>query len=282
MQRHIRWSPAGLAALVLLTQTVTVARAVTVAPHAVFMDHRTRSGVFYVQNPGLEPIEVQVDLEFGYPTSDDQGAVRVTLFEHPDASQPSAAQWIRALPRRLVVPPGQRQAVRLLAQPPAGLPDGEYWSRIIVTSKDQTPVRETSQSDVRVGLELVTRTIISLNYRKGETATGVKVKNFSLEPGDDDVTVQVDLERTGNAAFLGRMELRVVDAQGAVLDTWDRSIAVYYDLRRRIVLAQDALPPGTYRVLMRLSTDRLDIDAADLRPIQPLEATAFVSIGFGR
>ena len=49
------------------------AQAVLVAPHALFIDHQKRSGVFYVQLPDVvqDPVaEPQGWLEFGRPTAD--------------------------------------------------------------------------------------------------------------------------------------------------------------------------------------------------------------------
>ena len=109
--------------------------------------------------------------------------MKVFLEPDPPAGEPSCADWVRALPRRVILQPGQRQTVRLLAQPPAGLPDGEYWSRVVISSKslprDGDTVEVEGHEGVRVGLTLSTRTIISLNYRKGPVSTGLDVESLS-------------------------------------------------------------------------------------------------------
>jgi len=239
------------------------AMAALVAPHAIFIDHQTRSGVFYVHNPSHEPVEVTVDLVFGYPASDESGVVRVVYFPEPDPEAPSAAGFVRALPRRMIVPPGKRQAVRLLARPPAGLPDGEYWSRIMVTSQAQSisTTAVDGSGNVRVGLRTATRTVTSLNYRKGELATDVAVRSFTAELHEHGVIVDVDLERRGTAAFLGRMEIQLIDAQGVEAYSFDRSVAVYYELFRRLEIPTVDLPAGEYELRLRLSTERLDLAA---------------------
>ena len=83
---------------------------------------------------------------------------------------PSAAGWIEAFPRRMTIPPLQRQTIRLLARPPQGLADGEYWSRLIISAKGgSVPVTGIdSTSNINVGLTLEVRTIIPLIYRKGK------------------------------------------------------------------------------------------------------------------
>lgn len=42
-----------------------ISSAVLVAPHAVFIDHRTRTGQITLANSGTEAEEVQVELKFG-------------------------------------------------------------------------------------------------------------------------------------------------------------------------------------------------------------------------
>lgn len=236
---------------------VLPASAAIVAPHALFLTHESRTAVFYVHNPGHKPLEVDVELQFGYPMSDADGVVRVALFPDPGPDEPSAAEWIKALPRRMVVPPGKRQAVRLLARPTAALPDGEYWSRILVTSREQQDVQEVAGSPgVQVGLTLATRTITSLMYRKGELATDVYLRDLKVENG----VVSVDMERLGNAAYLGRLEVTLHDAEGSELWRFDRSVAVYYELLRKIQLPLADLPAGDYEIRARLSNDRKDLD----------------------
>jgi hypothetical protein len=259
---------------------VLAAQAAMVAPHAVFMDHRTRSGVFYIHNPGTEPIEAEIELRYGYPVSDENGRVRVALVENPGAAAPSAAAWIRALPRRVVVPAGQRQAIRLLARPPAGLPDGEYWSRIIVTASEQAPATAVDGAgQIQVGLRMATRTIISLSYRKGAVHTGVQLRGFDAIHLGDSLLVGVKMTRDGNAAYLGRLQLDLIDGDGNAVYRWDHSVAVYFDLYRQIVLPFGDLPPGPYLLHLRLSTDRQDIAASDVLPVDPIERALTMTAG---
>ena len=58
------------------------AQGVVVAPHAVYMDHRTRSGSITLYNPNAEPAEVTISSFFGYPVTDSAGAF---LLVQPDS-----------------------------------------------------------------------------------------------------------------------------------------------------------------------------------------------------
>jgi hypothetical protein len=243
------------------------------------MDDHSRSTVFYVQNSGDVPTEVAVALSFGYPASDSLGGIHMELIESPGPDHPSAADWVRALPRRIMIQPGERQAVRLLAQPPADLPPGEYWSRIIVTSQTTPPPRPVAESgQIQVGLTLQTRTIISLSYRKAQVSTGISLRGFGARIDGEELIAELDLARTGNAAYLGDVRLVLTDDAGTVVQRFERVIAVYYELYRVLSFPVGSLPPGVYRLHLNLSTVRNDIPQENILPAEPVEADVEVTV----
>ncbi|GBD32481.1 MAG: hypothetical protein KatS3mg081_1647 [Gemmatimonadales bacterium] len=256
-----------------------VVGAVLVAPHAVFIDHRTRSGQIVLVNNGSEPEEVSIELVFGYPATDSSGNIGIRFIEDPGPEYPSAAGWIRAFPQRLRVLPGQRQVVRLLATPPPELPDGEYWSRLIVTSRGgEVPVATPENAAVRAGVSLITRTVISVTYRKGPLRTGVVLEDFRPSVSGDSLIAWVALRREGNAAYLGSVVFRLLDSGGSERARWETPVAVYYDLNRRFAFPLEGLPAGSYRLALRVSTDREDIPREHVLPAAPIERSAAVEI----
>jgi hypothetical protein len=277
--RRLRHLPLtlALAGAVLAVSPVLLA-AILVAPHAVFMDHRSRTGQVFLVNTGDAPEEVTIDLKYGYPATDSTGTVFIRLIEQPDSTEPSAAAWIRAYPRRAVLAPGQRQVVRLLATPPAGLPDGEYWSRIIATSRGSKVAVVGGDSAISAGLSLELRTIISLSYRKGAVHTGVAVTDLRAIRQGDSLVVWFGAERQGNAAFLGTLTYQLVDATGKVRGEWETPVAIYYPLSRRYVFALDSVPAGPYTVRMNLTTARNDLDQKHILPAQPVTRSVDVEV----
>jgi len=252
--------------------------AILVAPHAVFMDHRSRTGQVFLVNTGDSPEEVSIELKYGYPATDSTGTVFIRLIDQPDSTEPSAAAWIKAYPRRAVLAPGQRQVVRLLATPPAGLPDGEYWSRIIATSRGSKVAVVGGDSTVSAGLSLELRTIISLSYRKGAVHTGVTVTDLRAAREGDSLVVWFGAERQGNAAFLGTLTYRLVDAAGKVREEWESPVAVYHPLSRRYVFPVDSVPAGRYTLRMSLTTARSDLDQRNILPAEPVSRSVDVVV----
>ena len=111
MPRTFRCTLALVAALSL--PAPAVAQGVLVAPHAVVIDHRTRSGSINLYNPGDTPAEVTLSTFFGYPVTDSAGDFELRTVERPDSAMPSAAGWIDAFPKRMLLGPKERQTVRL-------------------------------------------------------------------------------------------------------------------------------------------------------------------------
>jgi len=267
MTHPSRW----LTTLLALSPSAVLAQGVVVAPHAVFIDHATRSGSLTLYNPGEEAVEVSVSFGFGYPTTDSAGAVTFELLDEAPAGQPGATAWLQAFPRRVTVGQQERQTIRILATPPADLPDGEYWARIIVGAKGgKVPVAGVPDSaGISVGLTLEVRTVISVVYRKGALTTGLTLAPISAAYAADTVAVRVPMTRTGTAAYLGTVRASVVDAEGAVKGQEQPAVAVYHDFAPRMDVPVGTLAPGRYMVRVTVSTDRSDLPPKSALPAPP-------------
>lgn len=260
---------AALAVVAVLALPVSL-KAVLVAPHAVFMTHRTRTGQLQLHNTGTRPEEVTIELKYGYPAADSTGRVQVQLADSAAASEPSAAGWIRAFPRRLVLGPGERQVVRLLATPPADLADGEYWSRIVVTSRAAPARAQTADSGVTTGIDIELRTVLSLIYRKGEISTAIALDSIAAAADGDSLVAMARLERGGNGAWIGNAVFTLADSAGEPVAEWTQAVAVYRSDTRRFVFPLDSITPGAYRLRIELNTRRDDVDRRHILQAPPV------------
>ena len=261
----------GLALLLTCAGASVSAQGVMVAPHAVFIDHTQRSGSVLLYNPGTQPVEVSISTIYGYPTTDSSGAIKLdTLMAD---SSTSALPWIQAFPRRLTVGPRERQTIRLLARPPVGLADGEYWLRLVIAAQaGRVPITGVADTTaIQIGLTLEVRTIIGVNYRKGPVSTGVALSNLRAEVVGDSLITRARIERRGNAAFIGTIRETLVDSTGAVhrqmsgdsiVPSYQSPVGVYFTMQPRIasVVAKPGLPPGRYWLRYEIVTDRDDLD----------------------
>jgi hypothetical protein len=244
------------------------AQGVMVAPHAVYIDHRVRSGSVLLYNPGTEPVEVTISTLFGYPTTDSTGAIVLRTVDAPDSTLPSALAWIQAFPRRLTVAPLERQTVRLLARPPAGLADGEYWVRLMIAAKaGQIPIAGVSDTTaIQVGLTLEVRTVIGIAYRKGPVTTRVALSNVRAQLLGDTLVTWSRLVRSGNAAFVGTVRGTVVDSTGATRASFASPLGVYFTMEPRIASVIGKLPRGRYWLRYEVVAEREDLDPSVVLP----------------
>jgi hypothetical protein len=167
----------------------------------------------------------------------------------------------------------------VLATPPDGLPDGEYWSRLIVTSRAAQPaVSVTGDSSVQAGITFELRTITSVTYRKGALTTGVRLDDFRASATPDTLAAWVHLAREGAAAYLGSVALELRDPEGRTLQRWDTPIAIYHAQQRRFALPLDSVVPGAYQLRLLVSTARQDIGAEHVLPAEPIERVIPVEV----
>jgi P pilus assembly chaperone PapD len=256
----------------LLLPRLLPAQGVLVAPHYLVMDHRSRSGLVTIYNPGNEPIEVSIGTLFGYPITDSTGQFTLYTPEQPDSSLPSATGWVEAYPRRLSLGPRERQTVRLLGRPPASLNDGEYWTRLVVTAKGGTlPVSGVSDTaSIRVGLTLEVRTILPVFYRKGTLETGASISQVRTAVAGDSLEIRARLKRQGTAAFLGTLRGSLVDSTGKEVSNFSTPLAVYFDVEPRFTMPLANPKPGRYQLRLELATDRADLEQAILLQSRPI------------
>ena len=272
---------AGLTGLLLsLLPRLLPAQGVVIAPHVLYLDHRTRSGALTLYNPGTEPVEIALSTFFGYPVTDSAGQFALRTVESPDASLPSAAGWINAYPRRMSLAAGERQTVRLLARPPQGLKDGEYWARLVVEAKGGTlPVTGLdSTSGITVGLNLEVRTILPMLYRKGDVHTGVALSDLRASVVADSLEVWARFVRQGNAAFIGTVTGALVDSTGKVLASFKAPHAVYVEMTPRFTMPLRGVPPGRHRLLVELTSEREDVPSEALLAIAPIRDSLEVRV----
>ena len=242
-----------------------VLKAIFLAPQAVFIDDRNRAAQVTIGNNGDTPEEATIELKFGFPDVDSAGTPYVRFVDDPGPEFHSNADWIRAFPQRVRLEPRSQQVVRLLARPPDSLPDGEYYSRLIITGRGATLRVGSTDSAVRAGLQLEIKLVGSVTYRKGRLTTGIQIRGLTAEAEGDSLSVWVHMSREGNAAYLGTAEIEVLNGAGRILRRSTMTVAVHYPVRRRFSMPLDSLAPGDYNVRLRLHTRREDLQGNALQ-----------------
>ena len=270
----------GFLVFTLIFTASNLAAGVLVAPTVVFLSNDSRTGRMTLQNLGDTPQEVTVFLSFGLPTADSLGDVRVRLQDSAITDPKACLDWVKAFPRRLIMPANGTQVVRFVANPPRDLADGEYWARIVIKSQDATPnlPKPTGEGEITTQLNMVMQTAVMLKYRHGEVYCQLEFNGASATFQDQMVEVMLDATNVGNASYLGVLSCRLIDAEGREVATKSTQLAVYRDLRRRIVIP---IPEGNFvrpfEVNLNItSKGRTDIAAEDMLYGNDIEFSAIV------
>jgi hypothetical protein len=280
MRRHL--PPAARTAVLTAVAVVllpAIIEAIYVSPTAVFMDERSGSAQVAIGNSGDSPEEATVELRFGFPDADSAGTPYIRFIDDPGSEFPSAADWIHAFPQRVRLEPRSQQVVRLLARPPENLPDGEYWTRMIITGRGATLRPTGADSGVHAGVDLVIRLVTSVTYRKGKVSTGILVRDVIADVEGDSLTVWAHLDRTGNAAYLGTADVELANARGATVRHWSSALSVYTPMRRRFSFKVDSLEAGDYKVRLRIRAERPDLPADRVLPAPTVTDSVAVRVG---
>lgn len=255
------------------------AAAVNVSPAMLYIDARTREGVVTLYNSGRLAEEIELGFQWGSHLSDADGVVRLVLTDSAPAGAPSAIPWLRAYPRRLVLAPGESQVVRVIVRPPTGVTPGEYWARLVVTAVPQTPAIEQTRGEAMMRLRIGTRIVGGVHYRVGRPSTSISVQRASAARDGNKVNLTLDFARGGNAAFIGRMRARLLDASGhTVGEEYVEPITLYQGLRWRfsIPVAEAA---RVVAVEYTLDTQREDLPQGTVLRADPVQGR--VELGAG-
>lgn len=238
------WRLAMLAALVVLSVLRAYA-SVKVYPTEIFVVPPNHSAPVTVSNQTDSTVEVWVSFTYGYPVSFDTGKVVMYLTDSAAAGEPSAITWLRAIPQRFTLRAQESQVVRLFGVPPPGTMTGEYWARVIVSSKPKNrPVVVTRGT--RVNMELVTQTSLPFHFRTGAVTSGISVKESQAVIDDGFMRLHLKLQRMGNASFWGRVSTRLLNSSGKLVQSREYKLVVYKELDYTVLDTLPSVYAGPY------------------------------------
>ena len=227
-----------LSTVLVLFPLFDVIAGVLVAPPVVFISEKGRTGRLTVQNPTDAPKEISISFSFGIPESDSLGNIRIDLQDTAVTDPRSSLGWIKAFPRKLVIPANGSQVVRFVANPPKDLVDGEYWSRVVVQSQEGATSMPTpgAEDKITTKLNMIMRTAVMLKYRTGDLVAAIDVNRTDVQVVDSTVEVLIDMTNKGNCSYIGMLATRLVDADGSEISKSEIQLAVYRDLTRKMKL----------------------------------------------
>ena len=245
---------------------------VGIAPAAVFINGRG-VGSTTIMNTGTVAMEVGISFQFGYPDELPDGRLMMVYDDSVRKMKYALDGMIRAYPKSFTIPPGGKQVVRMQVRPTGATEAGVYFTRVKVSSQPQ--VAEIGENDPSEGLatQITMRfeQVVAAFYKSGSVNTGIEVTKLRSTFFENQFQLEYEFNRTGNAPFLGSMVTEVLKANDEVVLRYSRPVALYFDGCRKLgfQLGDKKMESGTYSVRLSFTTERSDIDPAEIVAAHP-------------
>ena len=271
---------------VVLGHGQALAQGVSVAPSRILLDGRTRAATIFLSNRGNEAETYRISLAY-YLMEEDGTLVRAD--STANGAGDFAGHVLRYSPRRVVIPAGGSQTVRLLVRRPRDrqVEDQEFRAHLSVCSVPTVPhLKEVEQKlpeiegDDKFLAQPVAsvETLVPIIVRLGRPEATLDLAGAALVTDETSgrPAVRVSLERTGTRSLYGDLAVTHVDPAGNETELYyGRGIAVYAPNPRRIfTIAPDQpdldLRGGSILVEYRETRDGGGdlADALEIRPGQ--------------
>jgi hypothetical protein len=267
-----------LIGLLLLT-AVNCPAQVSIAPTALFFNNQKRFSSLTISNGGQQAQEISISMNFGYPAT--KNGQLVIAHDSMMAGNKSMAKWIKAFPKSFRLQPQQRQVVRFVVRPPQQLKTGGYWARVKIRSNPVSPPIDSVQAGkVGAQINLIINQVIAAHFRTKHAETGIKVSSVDFTQADSTHTgkIMLSMKRTGNAPFMGMINLRLADENGKTVYQTKTTNSVYSSITRTFRVNLSDIQPGDFTISGTINTDRGDISADNLLQIEPVSFKKQITI----
>lgn len=218
---------------------------INIYPRRIVMDQRQRVASVGLYNK--MPFEGEYEISVTNMIMTDRGQIIPfsNLPDNVDASQvKTASDMLRWSPRRVLLLGSEAQTVRIMARPPADLPDGEYRAHFTVVSvpsdiNDGFSIDDAiggeNQAAGNVGVTIRPRFGISIPVivRVGSTTLEVGLADFSISRGDGGPQVSLTISRSGTRSAYGDLIITAPGQEAPLVVA--RGIGVYPEIDARKV-----------------------------------------------
>lgn len=173
------------------------------------------------------------------------------LENYPDIQW--ADDYLSYAPRRITVPAGGSQQVRLFAKVPRGAADGEYRSHMWITTEAKPKEFKEKNSDKGKegsSVRLVMQPGVSLPViiRKGPLESQVEISNASLAKGEgkeaNTLVVNFDVKREGSQSVYGGFDITCLAGDEDFVAKKVRGYSLYRETKQRSFKFALEIPEG--------------------------------------
>jgi len=235
---------------------------INIYPRRIVMDRRQRVASVGLYNRMQDEGEYEISVVDMVMTDSGKIIPFSNLPENADTSRVrTASDMLRWSPRRVILPGSEAQTVRIMARPPADLPDGEYRAHFTVVSvpgdvddgfsiDDALTTGDKGAGNVGVTIRPRFGISIPVILRIGETTLEVGLQDFAFSRAAGGGQVALTITRKGTRSAYGDLIITAPGEDEPLVMA--RGIGVYPEIaERKLQLAVNPafdlakLKPGT-------------------------------------
>lgn len=238
-----RWTGILCSLLIVLCAASAMAQAVAVVPSRIVLDGRARSATAFISNRSDQAETYRVSLSY-WRMAETGALVRADSLA--DSTPDFAGRVLRYSPRRMVIPAGGSQTLRILVRRPPDLQDRdmELRAHLAVRSVPTVPRLQEVSGELQTDREdvIVARTwasvetLVPVIVRLGRPQAEIALEKASITEATADAgqALEFVIDRRGDRSVYGDLVVDHVGADGERVNLHTaRGVAIYANLDRR-------------------------------------------------
>lgn len=239
-----RYRGMAMAALLMLFLSVTgllwitEAQALRISMKRVVFEGPKRSDIITIMNNTANEQTYRLGWRH-YRMDEEKSLVQVKDADMNSVPIKWADDMIRFAPRRVTVPPGGSQQIRLLLRRPRDLAAGEYRSHLWVITETEAEKFEADQSQKsgKQSFRLTMQPALTLPIfvRSGDLKATASITDAHLTKTSDGGAVKFVLHRDGDRSLYGDLKVTCTGGKQEYVAHQIRGIAVYPEVNKRIL-----------------------------------------------
>ncbi|MFV8342642.1 molecular chaperone [Flavobacterium sp. XS2P39] len=181
----------------------------------VFDGIQNRSQNINLSNVGKDTATYK--LSYNQIKMDEDG--KFISIEEPEPDQRFASSYLRFYPRMITLAPNESQTVKIQLIKTNELQQGEYRSHLYFRAVPKNKVLEKEYPIQKPeGLSISITPVFGISIANiitiGESTTVVTLSNLAVQQSDEEITLSLDFNRSGNMSCYGDIQVNHISATG--------------------------------------------------------------------
>jgi hypothetical protein len=252
---------------------------VGIYPQAVFLDMQNRASNIKVINTSDQSKEIIIDIKFGYPEYDSLGEYKLIYGDTLPEAKWSAVPFVKVFPKKLLLKGKEEQVVKFMLGNMNNNPDGTYFGRVFVLSKNPPEEIDTNYTDkISAKIDVQFTLVSALIVEKGKVDCKINIIGNKATVDTAKVNILTLLEKSGNSPFLGTTEVKIYDNSANLVAETKEMTPIYFTSKKAFKFDKNLFQNGKYRVEIIMTNEHKDVPKEFKIPFEPAKASFMVDI----